>query len=239
MDIENTYLFKIVVLGDPNVGKTALINKYVHNKFSNNYKATVGVDFSLKILELENGIIIKAQLWDISGQERFMDITKMYYRWSVGCVLVCDIGDRKTLLNIKKWKQDLDKKVSFPKVIPKKIPKYSDNNPINTDKDVNIDKDTDNLPTVLLVNKSDLYQNTDMGDILTTNEIDNFAEENQINKWYYTSAKTGQNIYVALEFLYRSIISKIGGGILQLDNDSDIIHLYSEKKQKETCCYIS
>ena len=75
------YLFKILVIGDIGVGKTSFIKRYVHNFFSQSYKATVcfvivlkhrnsnqiGVDFALKVLSWDANTIIRMQLWDIAG----------------------------------------------------------------------------------------------------------------------------------------------------------------------------
>ena len=65
------YLFKILVVGSCGVGKTSLVNKMVYNNFSNEYKATLGVDFAFKQLEIDLGAgkkaIVKLQLWDIAG----------------------------------------------------------------------------------------------------------------------------------------------------------------------------
>ncbi|GMR29806.1 hypothetical protein PMAYCL1PPCAC_00001, partial [Pristionchus mayeri] len=59
--------YKILVIGDPGTGKSSIIRRYVHNVFTANYKATIGVDFALKILPLDNERVVHLQMWDISG----------------------------------------------------------------------------------------------------------------------------------------------------------------------------
>ncbi|MEQ2209846.1 hypothetical protein XENOCAPTIV_004765 [Xenoophorus captivus] len=60
------HLYKILVIGDLGVGKTSIIKRYVHHNFSPNYRATIGVDFALKVLTWDQETV-RLQLWDIAG----------------------------------------------------------------------------------------------------------------------------------------------------------------------------
>ena len=71
------FLFKILVIGDLGTGKTSIIKRYVHNIFSMNYKSTIGVDFALKVIQWSLDTVIRLQLWDIAGQERFGSMTRV------------------------------------------------------------------------------------------------------------------------------------------------------------------
>ena len=62
------HLYKVLVIGDLGVGKTAVIRRYVHQTYSANYRATIGVDFALKVLNWDSETI-RLQLWDIAGGE--------------------------------------------------------------------------------------------------------------------------------------------------------------------------
>ncbi|XP_056395559.1 ras-related protein Rab-38-like [Hyla sarda] len=105
------FLFKVLVVGDLGVGKTSIIQRYVHNIYSHCYRATIGVDFALKILNWEKDTVVRLQLWDIAGQERFGHMTRLYYREAAGAFVVCDLGRAVTLQSVQRWKDDLDSKV--------------------------------------------------------------------------------------------------------------------------------
>lgn len=64
---KNEHLFKILVIGELGAGKTSIIKRYVHQFFSQHYRATIGVDFALKVLNWDTQNIIRLQLWDIAG----------------------------------------------------------------------------------------------------------------------------------------------------------------------------
>lgn len=82
------HLYKILVIGELGTGKTSFIKQYVHKFYSQNYRATIGVDFALKVLNWDASTIIRLQLWDIAGQERFGNMTRVYYKEAVGAFIV-------------------------------------------------------------------------------------------------------------------------------------------------------
>ena len=72
-------MLKIVLVGESNVGKTALLTRFSDDTFSESFISTVGVDFKVRTLAL-NGKVVKLQIWDTAGQERYRAITNTYYR---------------------------------------------------------------------------------------------------------------------------------------------------------------
>jgi len=105
------FLDKVVVIGDAGVGKTSLISRYVHNIFRSDYKTTIGVDFSLKVFN-RHETQVKLQLWDIAGQERFTSVTRIYYRDTLGVVVVFDTARFGTLQSVQEWKKSVDDNVN-------------------------------------------------------------------------------------------------------------------------------
>lgn len=69
--MQQEHLFKVLVIGDLGVGKTSIIKRYVHQIFSQHYRATIGVDFALKVLNWDSHTVIRLQLWDIAGKIGF------------------------------------------------------------------------------------------------------------------------------------------------------------------------
>ena len=96
------FMFKVVLVGDMSVGKTNIIAKYLKNDFSEDYKTTIGVEFHSKIAKVE-GHVVKAQIWDTCGQERFKSITDSYYRGAKGAFVVYDITRKNTFESVDSW----------------------------------------------------------------------------------------------------------------------------------------
>jgi len=103
-----TYLFKVVLIGDSGSGKSSVLLRFADNTFLESMMSTIGVDFKIQTLKIgpEN---VKLQIWDTAGQEKFKTITSTYYRGSNGVVLVFDVTNEESFLNIQKWLSDVDK----------------------------------------------------------------------------------------------------------------------------------
>ena len=108
------YLFKYIIIGDPSVGKSNLLMKFAHNKFTDEYQATIGVEFGAKNITFNNQIY-RIQIWDTAGQENFRSITRAYYKNSVCALVVYDISSRDSFNNVSSWIEDC--KNQSPKTI--------------------------------------------------------------------------------------------------------------------------
>ncbi|XP_076960483.1 ras-related protein Rab11C-like [Bidens hawaiensis] len=106
IDHDYDYLLKIVLIGDSGVGKSNILARFTRNEFYLESKATIGVEFATRTLQVE-GKMIKAQIWDTAGQERYRAITSAYYRGAVGALLVYDITKRPTFDNVQRWLREL------------------------------------------------------------------------------------------------------------------------------------
>ena len=92
------YLFKLIIIGDASVGKTALIKRLLSEGYNGLYEPTIGVDFATTTITLENGVVVKSHMWDTAGQERFTSLGGAFYRGADCCVLVFDITSAKVPL---------------------------------------------------------------------------------------------------------------------------------------------
>lgn len=172
------HLYKVLVIGELGTGKTSFIKRYVHQFFSQNYRATIGVDFALKVLNWDQNTIIRLQLWDIAGQERFGNMTRVYYKEALGAFIVFDVTRSATFDAVVKWKQDLDSKVQLPNGDP--------------------------IPCILLANKCD---QTKQGVASNPAKMDEFVKEHGFTAWFETSAKENIHIDVAARALVNKIIA--------------------------------
>ena len=93
---------KVLMLGDSGTGKTSLLMRYVDNTFSPSLTSTLGIDFKIKHITVED-LRVKLQIWDTAGQERFRAITTSYFKGSNAVLLLYDVTDKKTFENINKW----------------------------------------------------------------------------------------------------------------------------------------
>ncbi|XP_047019962.1 ras-related protein Rab-33 isoform X2 [Helicoverpa zea] len=171
------HLYKILVIGELGTGKTSIIKRYVHQFFSQHYRATIGVDFALKVLNWDANTIIRLQLWDIAGQERFGNMTRVYYKEAVGAFIVFDVSRVATFDAVVKWKNDLDAKVQLP-----------DGSPI---------------PCILLANKCDQQKE---GIVNSQAKMEEYCREKGFAGWFETSAKENINIEEAARSLVNKIL---------------------------------
>ncbi|XP_005993738.1 ras-related protein Rab-19 [Latimeria chalumnae] len=102
------YLFKIILIGDSNVGKTCVVHHFKTGYFVEKQQNTIGVDFTVRSLEIE-GKKVKLQVWDTAGQERFQTITQSYYRSAHGAIIAYDITRRVSFESVTHWLHEVEK----------------------------------------------------------------------------------------------------------------------------------
>ncbi|KAL3048150.1 hypothetical protein OYC64_006845 [Pagothenia borchgrevinki] len=95
-------LFKVVLVGNSSVGKTSLLRSFCEGRFHPSTTATVGVDYSVKTLTLDN-MQVAMQLWDTAGQERYRSITKQFFRKADGVVVMFDVTVQESFKAVKPW----------------------------------------------------------------------------------------------------------------------------------------
>ncbi|KAL0237474.1 hypothetical protein PCE1_000871 [Barthelona sp. PCE] len=105
---DHDYLFKLMLVGDSAVGKSCLLNRFSDNIFTERFVCTIGVDFKIRMIELEN-LVICLQIWDTAGQDRYRSISTSYYNGSNGIVVIYDTSNRETFENVKFWLNEIKK----------------------------------------------------------------------------------------------------------------------------------
>lgn len=108
---QHEYILKLVLLGDPAVGKTSLINQYVDHIFETDYLPTLGANIIVKEIKMEkiNGIT-KLIIWDIAGQEIYDLSRRLFFQGCSGALFMYDITRESTFDHIEnKWLHDFQK----------------------------------------------------------------------------------------------------------------------------------
>jgi len=101
-----SYIIKLVLLGEANVGKTSLVYRFIENKFRENYKSTLGVNLLKKDMELDKYGSVSAQIWDLGGQESFRSLRSLYLEGANGAFVIYDMTNRKTFEKLDEWVRD-------------------------------------------------------------------------------------------------------------------------------------
>lgn len=157
--------FKIVMVGDVKVGKTTLKLRYIEERFQEKYIPTIGVDFA--IATYKNYFL---QLWDLAGQHNFSSMIKKMYLRAAGIIVVFDITQIQTMLNVPKW-------IDTILTIENKA-----------------------VPIVVLGNKVDLRNDSSVQRTEAEEYVNHLSKKYEAKICYVeTSALTGENVRSAFE----------------------------------------
>lgn len=183
---EPRFTLKMILVGDPGVGKTALISRYVHGKFSKDYAMTVGFNITIKELEIEkSGIMhsVSLSINDIGGQERFEGVRHMFYPGTHVALLVYDVTRPDSLDNLVSiW-----------------IKEIHEFNPPREDEPP--------LQMTIVGNKCDLEETR----MIETSEGEEVAKKLGAIKHIETSAKDNKNVDTAFHELTEIFLQKAEG----------------------------
>ena len=175
-------VLKIVLIGDGGVGKTAIRERYLGKGFKAQYLLTIGADFAMRD-DVIRGESIRYQIWDLAGQQRFDAVREVYYKGSVGALLVYDVTRPDSYFNTPKWINEL----------------WTNNG-------------RGRVPIVVVANKIDMRELSDdtvspeQGRIFTE-RLTKLTRPEGFDCFYIeTSAKTGVNIQAAFTLLGENIM---------------------------------
>jgi len=199
-------LSKIIVVGDTGTGKTSFIKRATQGVFSSQYKATIGVDFALKMVALDDYTTVRLQMWDIAGQERYGTMTHVYYKEAVGAFIVFDLSRRPTFESVAKWRHDIAEKVTLP--------------------------EGKAIPVVLLANKCDLKDESESG--IQEPEIRQFVRDLEIDAFFYTSSKEDTGLDDAIGELVTKIMET--EHVSYADLDPSRFKVKRVEEDETTCC---
>ena len=95
--------YKVLIIGDPGIGKTSLIHRYIYNEFKENNESTIGLDFQEKTVQVSPEDKIILIIWDTAGSEKFHSIAQNFFTNCDGIILCFDTTDKKTFENLESW----------------------------------------------------------------------------------------------------------------------------------------
>ncbi|KAL0277324.1 UNVERIFIED_CONTAM: hypothetical protein PYX00_004662 [Menopon gallinae] len=180
-------LLKVIVLGDSGVGKTSLMNQYVNNKFSNQYKATIGADFLTRDVDIGDRRVTM-QIWDTAGQERFQSLGVAFYRGADCCVLVFDVTAPQSFKSLDSWRDEFLIQAS--------------------------PRDPENFPFIVLGNKIDV-ENRAVS--VSPKKAQQWCQTKNNIPYFETSAKEGVNVEQAFQVIATNALAQVSSRQQQKD----------------------
>ncbi|MFX1409090.1 MAG: Rab family GTPase [Promethearchaeota archaeon] len=135
--------YKVVIFGDAGTGKTTLTQRFLTNLFKSDSKMTIGVDFEVKSLEI-NEKKVKLQIWDFGGEERFRFLLPTYVRGANGALFMYDITNYSSLAHIDDWlvvvKKEIRAEDQFPVIVVGGKADLVDDREVSGEEGINISK---------------------------------------------------------------------------------------------------
>jgi len=183
-----SYRGKVILCGEPGVGKTSLLVRYVDDKFNEGYHQTIGANFLIKEIDLTNILDkldfknpelkkdvkekgFKLYFWDIGGQQDKLFSNEYYFVQAVGAMVVFNLNDLSSFKNLDFWISKLEE--------------------ISGD-----------IPYIIVGNKTDLKRN------INKQIVDKKVTSLGV-KYFETSAKLNENVDKAFETLSVQILNKL------------------------------
>jgi len=177
-DSITTVHLKVIIVGDMDTGKTSIIKRYLYDKFDNNKNSTIAPELKTKIIKI-NGINYNINFWDLPGQDRNAFISGNFARDTDGIIYCCDVENKKSMENLKKWEEALKSKENI-----------------------------DDITKIVIENKCDLKGNESQYND-NSSALRKISNELECSNFFRTSALNGYNVKTSIEYLINEIIKKI------------------------------
>ena len=200
--IKHQVHLKLIIIGDSAVGKTSIVNKFVKNIFEDSTFATITPCYLRKIITI-NDILYNINIWDIPGQDRNPILTHPFVKDAKGVIYTYEVNKTISCENLLNWEESLK---SY--------------------------QDIEEIPKIILANKSDLLENKNDYDN-NLKSLKEYSEKLRCLNYYMTSAKTGNNIDDAFNFLINETIKNVKIEDIQIFNK---IKKSSAGQTKVHCC---
>lgn len=107
------YSYKVIIVGEPYVGKTAFADRGIHNKFQTHSTSTINPEYHSKIIKIEEKTLM-FQIWDTCGQEAFNSVISNFFRHTDFVLLVYSVDNFNSLVNLSRWIEEVTKYVINP-----------------------------------------------------------------------------------------------------------------------------
>lgn len=182
MSYKDKIFLKIILAGEAGVGKTSLRRKYLGQGFQKDHLSTIGADFASLMRQIGDKKTV-FQIWDIAGQDIFQRTRSMYYRGTLGALIVFDLTNLATFKAIDKWIKELEE---------------------NTGRGI--------VPFFIIGNKADLLSNEELNNLkrkistYVSKLNQTYADRGIKVQYFLTSALTGDNVNIAFEILGEQIL---------------------------------
>ena len=177
-DSITTVHLKVIIVGDMDTGKTSIIKRYLYDKFDNNKNSTIAPELKTKIIKI-NGINYNINFWDLPGQDRNAFISGNFARDTQGIIYCCDVENKKSMENLKKWEEALKSKENI-----------------------------DDITKIVIENKCDLKGNESQYND-NSSALRKISNELECSNFFRTSALNGYFVKTSIEYLINEIIKKI------------------------------